>query len=158
MITIRKAGIEDLPVLYSFEQGVISAERPFDSFIKKGHVTYYDITNLILSDQSEIVVAESDDQIVGAGYAQIRQSKAFWKDPQFAYLGFMYVDPAFRGKGINKKIIDHLKHWAKSRQIYELRLEVYEENKAAIRAYRKTGFEKHMIEMRLNLKEDLSEL
>lgn len=154
MITIRQAEMKDLPVLYSFEQGVISAERPFDPFIKEGHITYYEITNLIQSDQSEIVVAETDGKIIGAGYAQIRKSKDYWKDPQFLYLGFMYVDPAFRGKGINQKIIDHLKHWAKSREIYELRLEVYEENKAAISAYQKTGFKKHLIEMRLNLKEE----
>ena len=152
MITIRQAEMKDLPVLYSFEQGVINAERPFDPFLKEGYITYYDITDLIQSDQSEIIVAESNDKLIGAGYAQIRQSKAYWKDAQFAYLGFMYVDPAFRGQGINQMIIEHLKQWALTRKVYELRLDVYEENEAAMSAYQKTGFKKHLIEMRLNLK------
>lgn len=154
MITLRPATLEDLPILYFFEQGVIIAERPFDSFIEEGEITYYDLKNLIESNESELIVAELNGQPVGAGYAQIRQSKPWWKDPTFAYLGFMFVHPDFRGQGINQKIINHLKEWAKSRNIYELRLDVYVNNEAAIRAYQKTGFKEHMIEMRLNLKED----
>ena len=34
MITIRKATIEDLPVLLEFEQGVLRAERPMDRTLK----------------------------------------------------------------------------------------------------------------------------
>lgn len=154
MIILRPATMEDLPVLYSFEQGVITAERPFASFIKEGHITYYDIAHLIQSDESEIIVAENEKRIVGVGYALIRQSKAYWKEPAFAYLGFMYVHPDFRGQGINQRIINHLKEWANSRNIQELRLEVYEGNEAAVRAYQKSGFKNHMIEMRLNLKEE----
>lgn len=154
MITLRPATMEDLPVLYSFEQGVITAERPFDTFIKEGPITYYDIINLIQSDESELVVAERANQIIGAGYAQIRKSKPYWKYPEYAYLGFMFVHPDFRGQGINQSIIHHLKEWAKSRNIKELRLDVYEMNEAAIRAYQKTGFTEHMIEMRLNLEEE----
>ncbi len=146
--------MEDLPVLYSFEQGVITAERPFDPFIKEGPITYYDLKNLIESNESELIIAELNGVPVGAGYAQIRKSKPYWKDSGFAYLGFMFVHPDYRGKGINQKIIENLKEWAKSRNIRELRLDVYEKNEGAIRAYQKTGFKEHMIEMRLNLDED----
>jgi len=33
-ITIRKATFDDLATLFLFEQGVIEAERPFDSTLK----------------------------------------------------------------------------------------------------------------------------
>jgi GNAT superfamily N-acetyltransferase len=66
----------------------------------------------------------------------------------------MYVLPEYRGKGINKKIIEHLKNWASLQNIKELRLEVYYKNIPAIKAYEKIGFSKHMLEMRLNLDED----
>ena len=154
MITLRPATMEDLPVLYSFEQEVITAERPFDPFIKEKNITYYDLIDLIQSDQSELILAESGKQIVGVGYAQIRESKPYWKEREFVYLGFMYVNPDHRGQGINQKIINHLKEWAISRDIKELRLEVYEKNKAAIRAYQKTGFKEHLIEMRISLEDD----
>ncbi|RYG29242.1 MAG: GNAT family N-acetyltransferase, partial [Chitinophagaceae bacterium] len=54
-----------------------------------------------------------------------------------------------RGRGINKMIIAALKDWAVSKNIDELRLEVYFPNSPAIRAYEKIGFSKHMIEMRM---------
>ena len=153
MISLRKATIKDFPELLTFEQGVITAERPFDSFLKECDITYYDIQNLIESEESEIVIAETDNQIVGAGYAQIRKSKPYWKEPEYVYLGFMFVHPSFRGQGINKRIIDYLKEWAKSKNILELRLEVYVGNEAAIRTYQKAGFKNHMLEMRLDMGE-----
>lgn len=151
MITLRAATREDLPILYEFEQGVISAERPFDPFLKEAPITYYDIEDLIESERSEIVVAEADGEVIGVGYAQIRDSKPYWKEPSFVYLGFMYVLPSFRGKGINRLIIDYLKEWSLLKGLRELRLDVYVENAAAIRAYEKVGFSSHMMEMRLSL-------
>lgn len=153
MIRLRKATNKDLPQLLKFEQEVIIAERPFDHFIKKSDINYYDIQNLVDSPDAEMILAESNGQIVACGYAQIRESKPYWKEPKFAYLGFMFVHPDYRGKGINQRIIEHLKEWAKSKYIPELRLEVYIENESAIRAYQKAGFKDHMLEMRLNLSE-----
>ena len=47
----------------------------------------------------------------------------------------MYVDPAHRGKMVNKKIIDALKEWSLSQNMTEMVLDVYCENAVAIRAY-----------------------
>jgi ribosomal protein S18 acetylase RimI-like enzyme len=69
----------------------------------------------------------------------------------------MYVDPAHRGQSVNAKIIDALKAWCRARQVTELRLEVYSGNQAAIRAYQKTGFTEHMLEMRLGLNDAMTE-
>lgn len=63
----------------------------------------------------------------------------------------MYVVPAHRGKGVNKMIIETLAKWAVSKNITELRLDVYHQNEAAIRAYERVGFARHMIAMRRGL-------
>ncbi len=52
-----------------------------------------------------------------------------------------------------KKIIETLKKWSIAQNITELRLEVYHDNIAAIKAYEKIGFTKHMIQMRMGLNE-----
>jgi len=65
----------------------------------------------------------------------------------------MYVLPAYRGKGINKKIVQALQQWAVTQNVFELRLDVYYGNEPAIKAYEKIGFLKHMIEMRLETKQ-----
>nr|WP_262919432.1 GNAT family N-acetyltransferase [Niabella hibiscisoli] len=61
----------------------------------------------------------------------------------------MYVDPAFRGKGVNSQVIDALKQWANSKGLQEIRLQVYSENDSAIKAYEKVGFKPILTEMRL---------
>ncbi|WP_221393981.1 GNAT family N-acetyltransferase [Dyadobacter sp. NIV53] len=147
----RKAALSDLPTLLRFEQGVITAERPFDSDIKPDPVHYYDIEELINASHIELVVAEVDGELIGCGYARIEKSRHFLRHPLHAYLGFMYVDPAHRGKGVNKKIIEALKQWALSRNIKELRLDVYEGNLPAVQAYEKAGFSKQLINMRMDI-------
>ncbi len=153
-ISIRPARKEDLPTLLEFEQGVITAERPMAvATLKETKISYYDIAAMIDPPDVEILVAELDGQIVGSGYARIVDSKPYLKHAQHSYLGFMFVPIEHRGKGINKLIIDRLKKWTLSKNIYEMRLEVYHNNPAAIRAYEKAGFSKNLIEMRIGLKE-----
>ena len=153
-IKIRPATPEDLPTLLRFEQGVINAERVFDKLIKPDPIFYYDIKEMISAAHIEILVAEVDGQVVGSGYARIETAKHFLKHPKHAYLGFMYVDPAHRGRGINSKIIEVLKEWAISQEISELRLDVYEGNLPAIKAYEKVGFNKQLINMHMEIGED----
>jgi RimJ/RimL family protein N-acetyltransferase len=150
-IITRKATEKDLETLLIFEQGVISAERPFDPTLKNDPIHYYDIQKMMDAETVELLVAELNGDLVGCGYARIENAKPYLQHSQHAYLGFMYVHPAHRGKGINLKIMDALGLWCKSKNIHELRLDVYYNNEAAIRAYEKAGFTKHMIEMRKGL-------
>lgn len=146
-IIIRKATAADLTQLLIFEQDLIRAERPFDPALKPDPVNYYDLNAMLDATDIYLVVAELENKIVASGYARIDKSRHFLKHHYHAYLGFMYVLPEYRGKGINKLIIDELKDWAASKGLRELRLEVYYENISAIKAYEKFGFKKQMIEM-----------
>ena len=38
---VRKATLDDMPVLLKYEQGIIKAERPMDPTIKDGSIHYY---------------------------------------------------------------------------------------------------------------------
>lgn len=150
-INIRTATLNDLDTLLRFEQGVINAERPFDSTLKNTNILYYDIEEMITASHIELIVAEIEAEVIGSGYARIEDSKPYLQHQQHAYLGFMYVHPKHRGKGINKKIIEALTQWARSKNITELRLDVYNNNLGAIKAYEKVGFTKHMMQMRMDL-------
>lgn len=150
-IIIRKASLKDMDTLLRFEQGVISAERPSDSTLKDDPIKYYDIEEMIIASHIELVVAEVDHEVIGSGYARIEEAKPYLKHKRYSYLGFMYVDPDHRGKGVNRKIIEALKQWSVSQEITEIRLEVYFTNVTAISAYEGAGFSKHMLEMRLGI-------
>ncbi len=52
----------------------------------------------------ELLVAEIDRELIGSGYARIERSKPYFQYAWHTYLGFMYVVPEHRGKGISKKI------------------------------------------------------
>lgn len=152
-IKIRKASLVDLEQLLDFEQDLIKTERPFDPTVKPDPVNYYDLKTMLTTPHIEVVVAEINNKIIASGYARIDKSKPFLKHSNHAYLGFMYVLPEYRGKGINKLIIDNLKNWAVARSITEFRLEVYYDNVSAIKAYEKIGFSKYSLEMRFNLED-----
>lgn len=153
-IKIRTATGKDLPVLNEFQQGVADAERPFNAAIRPDEVTYYDIAHLITDIKTLMLVAENEEtgQLVGCGYAQIRDAKSYLSHSSFAYLGFMYVQPDFRGQGINGLILSDLKTWIRAKNIQEVRLDVYAGNAVAIKAYEKFGFSPLLIEMEMKIK------
>jgi GNAT superfamily N-acetyltransferase len=149
--TFRPAVLADLPILYEFEQGIVHAERPFDPTLKAGHINYYDLKELVESNGSQVIVAICEDEIVGSAYVLIQKAKPYLSHEYFAYVGFMFVKAAYRGKGISQQIIDELKSWARSKNLTEMRLDVYDENTPAVKAYEKVGFKKHLVEMRLEI-------
>jgi len=147
-ITIRRASQKDLPILLEFEQGIIKAERPWDPTLDVDPISYYDLSELITGQDAEVLVAEYKERVIASGYAKIKRALHYLNHESYSYLGFMYTEPEFRGKGINKNIIDGLKQWSYSKGLKEIRLTVYDDNAGAIRAYEKAGFKKHLIEMR----------
>jgi len=148
---VRKAILSDLPTLLEFEQGLIKAERPMDPTIKDGKISYYDISEFIKNENSDVFVVEIDGEIVASGYAKIKNDRPYLKHKKQGYLGFMFVPENLRGQGLNKLILDALLKWCSQRKIEEIRLDVYDDNPSAIRAYEKAGFKKHLINMRLNI-------
>ncbi|MEO6980937.1 MAG: hypothetical protein ABI113_21255, partial [Mucilaginibacter sp.] len=65
-ITTRAALPADLDILLSFEQGIIEAERPFDSTLKDGEIHYYDLGQMIIALDVEVIVAELDGEVIGS--------------------------------------------------------------------------------------------
>ncbi len=150
-IQIRTATFADLSILLEFEQAIIEFERPFDSTLKDTKISYYDLRGMIPAKDVEVLVAVDDGKVIGSGYAHIMESEIYLKHKQNAYLGFMYVVPEYRGQGINRKVVDELIAWCDSKGMTEIRLDVYSENTAAIKAYEKVGFSNNLVEMRIDI-------
>ncbi len=150
-IVVRKAEVDDLDRLLEFEQGVIETERPFDPSLKRENTRYYDMAAMLAAPQVRVVVAELDGELIGSGYARIEDSKPYLTHDRHSYMGFMFTVPEHRGKGVNQKIIDNLEQWSLSQGVTEMRLEVYTDNLAAIRAYEKIGYSVNVLKMRKSL-------
>lgn len=148
---IRTATAADLPQLQVFLQHLVDAERPFDPTLKQGELFYYDISKMVDDSATEVLVAEVNNQLIGCGYSQIRTTKDFQVHDAFGYIGFMFVTPAYRGQGISSLLLNQLKQWLVNQGINEIKLDVYEENSAAIRAYEKAGFKRFTTTMRIEI-------
>ena len=151
--TVRRATPDDLPILLEFEQRLIEVERPMNRTIKDDHIHYYDIAAFITDADAVVYVVEYEDELVASGYAKIKDDLHYLKHEKQGYLGFMFVSGQHRGKGVNKHVVDALLKWCKAQGIFEIKLDVYPENLPAIQAYEKLGFKKHLVKMRLNIKE-----
>lgn len=149
-IVLRDAIPQDLPILLEFEQALIVYERPFAPNLRKGKISYYDLKAYIQDPNISVIVAEKDGQVIGSGYALIKENKAYKAPQQYVYLGFMYVVPNYRGQGINGQIMTHLINWGKAQGHTEFQLEVYANNKSAIQAYTKAGLVSEILTMRLD--------
>jgi len=119
--------------------------------LKAGEIHYYDIIELIRGKNAEVLVAVVDHEVVGSGYAKILPAKPYLQHREYAYIGFIYVKPAFRGRGFSQKILRGLMDWAKSRGLTEVRLEVYDGNEIAKASYLKAGFKPNLLEMRMEI-------
>lgn len=148
---VRKATLADMVTLRAFEQKIISAERPFDETLDEDPISYYDLRELVQLDNALVLLAEMGSKVIGSGFGHIRTAKPYLDHSSYTHLGFMYTDPDYRGRGVNQAIVKGLKDWSRSKGISELRLTVYADNTSAIRAYEKTGFKRHILEMRVNL-------
>jgi len=147
---VRVATKDDLPTLNKFMDGLVDAERPMDVTIKDGKVIYYDLESFITNADAVLYVVEINGELVASGYAKIKPDRVYLKHDNHVYLGFMYVPEKYRGNGYNKLIIDALLAWSKAKNIHEIRLDVYDSNPSAIRAYEKAGFKKHLLHMRMD--------
>ena len=151
IISIRTANLNDLETLLEFEQGVIKAERPMDSFLKEGTLSYYNITELITAKNSHLIVAVTNKELVGSGYLKIEDSNHYHKNPKHGYIGFIFVKPTFRGQRISNLILKSLKKWGEEKGLKELRLDVYSKNTDALKSYNRFGFTKGLVNMKIDI-------
>lgn len=147
----RQAIPADLAKLLELEQCVIAYERPLNPSLKSTDTCYYDLPTMISDGNTHLIVVEDDGDVIGCGYAQIRHSKECLVHEKHAYLGFMFVSPDHRGKGLAQQILDCLIEWSRGEGVMHVYLDVYAQNESAIKSYHKAGFKPCLMEMKLCL-------
>ncbi len=123
-LTIRRATLDDVPVLLELEQtfpGDRLERSNFRHFLTKA--------------KADIWLAEENGIFLGDAVVLYRQGF------HSARLYSIVVSPNARGKGIGAKLLSHCEEAAKERGCITLRLEVREDNDAAISLYRSRGYD-----------------
>ena len=87
------------------------------------------------------VIAESGARPIGA--LLVTKEWSDWRNGAFWWIQSVYVQPAFRRRGVYRRLYRHIQGMArKDRNVCGFRLYVERENRRAQKTYRKLGMEK----------------
>ena len=140
---IRKAVLNDIPsisLLYR-EQFKEMAELIPD-FIKIGDQSKEFLENTISNENSDILVCEIDDIIIGFILLQAKQrpDSSFIVPGKYCYIMDLIVTEKYRNNGFGTELMNSAKIWAKEKDCGFINLEVLTNNPKAIALYEKLGF------------------
>ena len=135
MLKIRKASVEDVPLILSFIQELAEYERePSAVRATEGDLIRDGFSK---SPKFRVIIAEYDGN--PAGMAFFFHHYSTWQGRQGLFLEDFFVRPKFRGRGIGKALMVHLAQITIAEKCYGMRWEVLDWNTNAINVYLKLG-------------------
>lgn len=151
-INIRSAELRDIPalgrLLYEVHK-VHSDVRP--DLFKAGTRKYTDgqLEEILQSGERPVFVAEQDGQVAAYAFCIPKQlvGDRSMTDVRTLYIDDLCVDEAARGKHIGTKLYDFVLDFAKRQGYYNVTLNVWADNKAAVKFYEKIGLRVQKIGM-----------
>ncbi len=84
------------------------------------------------------VVCTDKEKLIGFALAQNRYSE---QRPNVAWLTYVVVNPAYKGKGIGKTLTTKLTDLLKSKGVTEIITDIYENNTDSLAFFEKQGFD-----------------
>lgn len=106
------------------------------------------------SDKNTIIlIAKDEDKVIGMGGVHWDH----WEKTQhIAHVWGMFVDQAYRGQGIGKKLMEEIEAKAKERpQTEKIKLEVVTDQEAALELYKKLGYREVGVQERQMKQDDV---
>jgi ribosomal-protein-alanine N-acetyltransferase len=125
-VKIETAAIKLLDTLYRIEQQCFNEEA-----FSRQQIAY------LLTDYNTIaLVAKANNDVAGFIIAQVETDEV-----EFGHIITLNVSPSYRRKNVATKMLGEMEDLLKQRGINECRLEVREDNSAAIKLYHKLGYQ-----------------
>lgn len=128
---VRKATISDAEQL-----SVLN-----DEFNGAGETTIDNIRNSLINNQQEVVIVADEDGIL-AGFVCVQLKKSFCYDKYMTAITEVYVNPAYRKKGIASEMITFAEDYCiRNYPLHKYELLTGKENHIAQSVYSKLGYE-----------------
>ncbi len=140
---IRKAGLNDIPSISElYREQFREMAKLIPDFIKEGDQSIEFLEKTILNDESDILVYDYDDKVVGFVLlqAKIRPDFDFMLPGKFCYIMDIIITENYRNKGFGTALMNSAKDWAKEQGCSFINLDVLTNNPKAISLYEKLGF------------------
>ena len=159
--TIRPARREDLPALGRLGALLVKTHHDFDTkrFIAATSQTEHGYASFLGTQLDEptvvVLVAEREGEVVGYTYAGVEGRDYMSLRGPAGMLYDIVVDPAHRGEGIGRMLLDATLAALEARGAPRAVLSTADRNEAAQRLFERAGFRRTMVEMTRELKGDV---
>lgn len=154
-IQIRKAKQNDIDAIVKLNEQLADYHRKIDKYYKPSSETRKSfrkyISEIIRKRNIRILIAETDNKIVGYFIGKIEKAKPFTAPKKIGKISEAFVEEEFRKSGIGRMMFDELIRWFNKNKIKHIELSVDSRNKIGIKAWQKFGFKEFMKKMRLDL-------
>ncbi len=132
---MREASEEDVPLILSFIRELAEYEKLSHEVV----ATEEELRKSLFGERryAEVLIAEHDGS--PAGFALFFHNFSTFLGKPGVYLEDLYVNPAFRGAGVGKKLLVHLASLAKRRGCGRLEWWVLDWNEPSIGFYKNLG-------------------
>lgn len=107
----------------------------------------YHLTN----GHSRVLVAEAGGEVIAFCLMTITRNLPMFLPDRYGYLSDLYVDPAYRRRGIGRRIVAELIDWLAEYRISSVQLQYYSFNETGEAFWRSLGFNPYYTRMWLDM-------
>lgn len=157
---IRRAQNRDIPDVIRLLHQVLEVHHQGRPDLFKGNATKYsaeELEGIFADDRRPVFVCtdENDSRVLGYAFCIHQQvtDSPILTDIRTLYLDDLCVDEACRGQHIGQSLFEYVKAYAREAGCYNLTLNVWSRNAAALRFYEACGLTPQKIGMELLLQE-----
>lgn len=152
-VRVRPAAPSDAPPLGRLGALLVALHHGFDAdrFLPPGPGTEQGYGRFLASQIGRadviVLVAEADGEVLGYCYGAIEGTDYMALRGPAGVLYDLVVDPAHRGRGVGRRLLEAAVAELKARGAPRVVLSTAEQNQAAQRLFARAGFRRTMIEM-----------
>ena len=147
-IVIRNATLDDLDVIATLWKEFMDFHKVRDSHFTRssdGHANFADfIRKHISSEDSSVLVAESDSNVVAYCLATVANTPPVFEDTQYGTIFDLAVTESCRRQGIGERMFAVVRDWFKQKEIRRVEIRVSLSNETSTNFWRKMGFEPYL--------------
>jgi ribosomal protein S18 acetylase RimI-like enzyme len=152
MNTVRRAGVQDIPVILDLLVQVDMVHHNGRPDLFKGPATKYNAGELqaILSDDETpvFVCVDEQDRVLGHGFCILQHTGGeLMVEHTTLYIDDICVDEAARGRGVGRALYEHILSFAREKGCYNVTLNVWNCNPGAMAFYEKLGLVPYKVGM-----------
>jgi GNAT superfamily N-acetyltransferase len=146
---IRRAVASDLPALMQMFEALAALQEPWRVFRPRPNLVE-EMRHRFYADLADpdaiMLVAEREGRVVGMAAGHVHKPSMMSEEPAVE-LASVYVDPAYRERGVAAALTGQVARFARERGVGRLTVKTFAQNEEALRAWERLGFEPRMVQM-----------